>query len=673
MEALDKVTTIKGIGEKTAALLQKLSIETVSDLVRYYPRRYDTYESPIEISRLKAGERCSVLASIASTPSTKIVRNLTILEVIVRDSSAALCITFFNRPYLKNQLRRGAQFVFRGLVSCKGTTFVMEQPELFQSTDYASYLHKTLPIYSLTKGLSNTLMHKALRLALDGFCWEKERFPTEVMERFSLMDHETAMRMIHFPVNERMLQGAVKRIAFEEFYDFLYELHNTQRLLQEYPNGYPIHNPQMPARYLDQLPFSLTNAQSSVWLQICKDLAGDSCMNRLIQGDVGSGKTILAILALLACVEQGYQGAFMAPTEVLARQHYLSITADTEKFDLAFRPVLLTGSMSAKEKREAYSLLSSGEANLAIGTHALIQGKVNFSKLALVITDEQHRFGVVQRDELARKGNIPHVLSMSATPIPRSLAITIYGNLPISMVDELPANRLRIKSCVVNTSYRPTAYRFLQQEVNKGHQVYVICPLVEAGEEEDEYLKENVGEYTRKLQQALPQGIRIQSLHGKMRAAQKSQIMEDFSNHQIDILVSTTVIEVGINHPTATVMMIENAECFGLSQLHQLRGRVGRGTLQSYCIFISDKEDAKTQERLKVLLDYTDGYEIANQDLKLRGPGDFHVRTAFRGIRQSGELEFHMADIYEDADVLADAKLAVEMMMTYENNSREEQ
>ena len=366
-------------------------------------------------------------------------------------------------------------------------------------------------------------------------------------------------------------------------------------------------------------------------------------MNRLIQGDVGSGKTILAVLALLMCAANGYQGAMMAPTEVLAVQHFETISSYVKKYGIAFRPVLLTGSMTAKEKREAYAKIASGEANLIIGTHALIQEKVIYDKLALVITDEQHRFGVKQRETFSEKGTKPHILVMSATPIPRTLAIILYGDLDISVVDEVPAKRLPIKNCVVDTRYRPKAYQFIEKEVAAGHQAYVICPLVEESENME---AENVTDYAKRLKEELPDTIEIGLLHGQMKPAQKNDVMERFAANEIQVLVSTTVVEVGVNVPNATVMMIENAEHFGLAQLHQLRGRVGRGDAQSYCIMVNCSDSKESQKRLDILNKSNDGFKIASEDLKLRGPGDFF------GIRQSGEMQFALADIYQDAYIM---------------------
>lgn len=385
-------------------------------------------------------------------------------------------------------------------------------------------------------------------------------------------------------------------------------LENEYRMLETADTG----------RLLEQLPYRLTGAQMRAWQEICRDLSSPWCMNRLVQGDVGSGKTIIAVLALLMCAANGFQGAMMAPTEVLAAQHYEGICQYVEKYHAALRPLLLVGSMTAKEKRDAYEKIASGEANLVVGTHAVIQEKVHFKNLALVVTDEQHRFGVRQREVLAEKGSNPHVLVMSATPIPRTLAIILYGDLQVSVIDELPANRLPIKNCVVGTSYRPKAYQFIEKEVRAGRQAYVICPMVEEGEMED---LENVSEYAQKLRAALPADMQVATLHGKMKAADKNRVMEEYAAHNIDVLVSTTVIEVGINVPNATVMMVENAERFGLAQLHQLRGRVGRGEHQSYCIFISAQDSKDTMERLDILNRSNDGFYIASEDLKLRGPG----------------------------------------------------
>ena len=424
-------------------------------------------------------------------------------------------------------------------------------------------------------------------------------------------------------------------------------------------SSYPMIETADAGRLMEALPYQLTSAQLKVWEEIKTDLVSGKSMNRLVQGDVGSGKTILAFLSLLMAVSNGYQGALMAPTEILARQHYEQMMKMTENYHLPFKPVLLTGSVSASGKKKLYEKIETGEANVVIGTHALIQEKANYRNLALVITDEQHRFGVKQREALSDKGGHAHVLVMSATPIPRTLAIILYGDLHLSVVDELPSDRLPIKNCVVNTGYRKKAYEFIEKEVANGHQVYVICPMVDASEETDDI--ENVIDYSAKLKSELHDRIHVEYLHGKMKPAEKNRIMEAFSDGDIDVLVSTTVIEVGINVPNATVMMVENAERFGLAQLHQLRGRIGRGKDQSYCIFISGNDNQRSMDRLKILNRSNDGFYIAEEDLKLRGPGDLF------GIRQSGVMEFKIADIYQDSSLLKKISITVDQILQEDN------
>lgn len=672
------ITELKGIGDKTAKLFHKLDIFTVGDLIHHYPRDYETFQEPVTIAEAPPGETCAVYATVTASPNLKKVRNLTIMNVNIRDNTGNMQLTFFNMPYLKNVLKPGGSYLFRGVVqtgsskrsagsysmgglyvnggSNQGsvTLKVMEQPKMYSPEDYRKLTNQLQPRYSLTKGLTNQTILKAMKQALTFYEYEQEYYPDEIIAGYELTSCKEALAAMHFPISFEHLIEARKRIVFDEFFAFLLYLRKNKELAEKLENPYPMFETADTVRFLEQLPFSLTKAQKKVWQEIRDDLGSHYCMNRLIQGDVGSGKTILAVLALLQCAANGYQGALMAPTEVLAMQHFENISEYTEKYHLAFKPVLLVGSMSAKEKRSAYEQIASGEANLIIGTHALIQEKVTYKSLALVITDEQHRFGVRQRESLAEKGETPHVLVMSATPIPRTLAIILYGDLQISVIDELPANRLPIKNCVVNTSYRPKAYEFIAREVAKGRQAYVICPQVSEGESDD---MENVVDYTEKIRSALPVDIQVAYLHGKMRPADKNRIMEEFASHNIDVLVSTTVIEVGINVPNSTVMMVENAERFGLAQLHQLRGRVGRGEHQSYCIFVSTKENKETMERLQILNKSNDGFYIASEDLKLRGPGDLF------GVRQSGEFAFRVGDIYTDANVLKQASEAVEAIL----------
>mgnify|MGYP000661346394 FL=1 len=649
------VNRIKGVGEKTAALFGKINVYTVDDLIRHYPRDYETYGAPVSIRETSPGSVQAVYGQITAIPNVKKVRNLSILNAILKDDNGdSIQLTFFNMPFLKKVLKPGGFYLFRGLVQQRGTHKIMEQPRMFTWDEYRQKSGRLLPRYALTKGLTNQTVQKSVAQALEYYPPEKEYLPQVILQKYPMLSHREAVYALHFPESREELLTARNRMVFEEFFSFLLVLRKNKELAAKTENHFPMYETADTVRFLEQLPFPLTKAQKKVWGELREDMGSPYAMNRLIQGDVGSGKTILAVLALLMCAANGYQGAMMAPTEVLAVQHFETISGYIEKYGIAFRPVLLTGSMTAKEKREAYAKIASGEANLIIGTHALIQEKVEYSSLALVVTDEQHRFGVRQRETLAAKGSVPHVLVMSATPIPRTLAIILYGDLKVSVIDELPANRLPIKNCVVGTSYRPKAYEFIAKEVAAGRQAYVICPMVEEGESED---LENVVDYTEKLRAVLPPSVQVAYLHGKMRPADKNRIMEEFAAKEIDVLVSTTVIEVGINVPNATVMMVENAERFGLAQLHQLRGRVGRGEFQSYCIFISTSEAKETMERLQILNHSNDGFHIASEDLKLRGPGDIF------GIRQSGEFAFVLGDIYTDANILKEASDAVEQLL----------
>lgn len=649
------VNRIKGVGEKTAALFGKINVYTIDDLIRHYPRDYETYDAPVSIRETSPGSVQAVYGQITAIPNVKKVRNLSILNAILKDDNGdSIQLTFFNMPFLKKVLKPGGSYLFRGLVQQRGTHKIMEQPRMFTWDEYRQKSGRLLPRYALTKGLTNQTVQKSVAQALEYYPPEKEYLPQMILQKYPMLSHREAIYALHFPESREELLTARNRMVFEEFFSFLLVLRKNKELAAKTENHFPMYETADTVRFLEQLPFPLTKAQKKVWGELREDMGSPYAMNRLIQGDVGSGKTILAVMALLMCAANGYQGAMMAPTEVLAVQHFEIISGYVKKYGIAFRPVLLTGSMTAKEKREAYAKIASGEANLIIGTHALIQEKVEYSSLALVVTDEQHRFGVRQRETLAAKGSEPHVLVMSATPIPRTLAIILYGDLKVSVIDELPANRLPIKNCVVGTSYRPKAYEFIAKEVAAGRQAYVICPMVEEGESED---MENVVDYTEKLRAVLPPSVQVAYLHGKMRPADKNRIMEEFATKEIDVLVSTTVIEVGINVPNATVMMVENAERFGLAQLHQLRGRVGRGEFQSYCIFISTSDTKETMERLQILNHSNDGFHIASEDLKLRGPGDIF------GIRQSGEFAFVLGDIYTDANILKEASDAVEQLL----------
>ncbi len=547
------ITSLKGVGEKTAQLFEKLDITTTDDLLVYYPRDYEYFSAPVTLEQAATDEVTAVSGRIRGNIATRHVRGLSITAFEMECAGGGILqMTYFNMPYLKNSLKRDTQYVARGYLLKKGGRFVMEQAKLYKPEEYGKMAGRMMPCYGTTKGLTNNAITKAVRQALAVSSLPQDHLPDIIRESEHLDPLEDAIRQMHFPDSKELLVQARERLVFDEFLLFILMLRRMREDNQVVQNQYPMIDVAQTGRLLEALPYRLTAAQQKVWTEIRSDLTSEHVMNRL-------------------------------------------------------------------------------------------HDKVKYRNLALVITDEQHRFGVRQRESLAQKGKQVHVLVMSATPIPRTLAIILYGDLHISVLDELPANRLPVKNCVVNTSYRETAYRFMEKEIAAGHQVYIICPMVEEGEMAE---LEDVVSYTARLKSILPAEIQIAALHGKMKPAQKNRIMEAFAARQIDILVSTTVIEVGINVPNATVMMVENAERFGLAQLHQLRGRVGRGDTQSYCIFMSKSPKPETLARLKILNESNDGFYIASQDLKLRGPGDLF------GIRQSGALKFVLGDIFQDASIL---------------------
>ncbi len=648
------VIDLKGVGEKTSSLFQKMGVFTVEDLIGYYPRDYDVYKEPVLISQLKNDEVAAVKGTIVKNLEIKRVRNLQIVAGIVQDESGMLNITWYNMPFLRNTLRPGYRLILRGRIINKNGRLSMEQPQIYQLEEYGAIVESMQPKYSLVAGITNNTVTKAVRQVMEQKDIVQEYLPADIRKEYALAEYNFAIENIHFPKNMDDLVKARARLVFDEFFLFIMALRQLKEKKEKASNEFSLKKSVEAEELIKKLPYQLTKAQIKVWHEIEADMLGETVMSRLVQGDVGSGKTIVAILGILMAAGSGYQSAFMAPTEVLAKQQYDSIVRLFEEYGLPYRAVLLTGSMTAKEKRLVYEEIERGEANVIVGTHALIQDKVNYCNLALVITDEQHRFGVRQRETLSNKGNDPHVLVMSATPIPRTLAIILYGDLDISVIDELPAERQVIKNCVVNSSYRPTAYKFIQKEVESKRQAYIICPMVEESENIE---AENVIEYTELLKNNLPHTIKVEYLHGKMKAKEKNDIMERFAANDIQVLVSTTVVEVGVNVPNATVMMIENAERFGLAQLHQLRGRVGRGKHQSYCILVNGSDSKASKSRLEILNKSNDGFFIASEDLKLRGPGDLF------GIRQSGVLEFKIGDVFTDASVLQYASDAAALLL----------
>lgn len=654
-----KLSSLKGIGQKTEQLFTKAGITDTSQLPYYYPRSYDIYKEPVLISEIDEDGIYTLYLSIASDVEVKPMKKLTITTVFaVDEQNERIKLTWFNMPFMKGALRRGYRYMVRGRVVCRGSLVSMEQPKLYTAAEYELKLHYIQPIYPLVKGLTNNMVTKAVTqyFAMQNNPEEMEYLPKELIERYELKPLYEAIKYIHFPRGINEMQESRKRLAFDEFFGFMMKLENLKSQRTYLENECMIHEGGYAARLISELPYQLTKPQRKAYDEMVADMSGKHVMNRLIQGDVGSGKTIIAVLALLNAVEAGFQGALMAPTEVLAKQHYDTVCELLKKHEFPVTPVLLVGSMSASQKKKAHEQIKDGTADIIIGTNALIQEKVEYNNLGFVVTDEQHRFGVNQRGGLARKGGHPHVCVMSATPIPRTLAIILYGDLDISIINAMPVGRLPIKNAVVGEEYRPNAYRFIMNQAALGHQAYVICPMVEDNEISE---SENVTDYTVELRKNLP-GLTVEGLHGQMAADTKNDIMGRFAKGEIQVLVSTTVIEVGINVPNATVMLIENAEKFGLAQLHQLRGRVGRGNAQSYCIFVSTSKKEEAKQRLDIIGKSNDGFYIAEQDLKLRGPGDFF------GIRQSGDMSFKLADIYTDADMLKKAKDCADYII--ENN-----
>ncbi len=644
---------LKGVGPKTKKILERLSIFTIDDLLSYYPRTYDVYKPCVKIFEAEEQGMQSFQGEIVGNPTVISRSGMQIIQVTMKDDSGIMKLTWFRMPYLKSILKHGTEIIVRGKCQTKSKIITMEQPELFLPiSNYEKKMGHLQPIYPLTTGLSNNTVQKLVQLAMESCGAEiVDHLPSKIKSKYNLISLQDAINEIHFPRKSDTFTVARNRLVFDEFLTFIINLQSMKEHTLGNSTAIEIEESDVVTGFINSLPYQLTNAQHKVWREIQRDMKSSSRpMSRLIQGDVGSGKTIVALLALLSVVDNGYQGAMMAPTEVLAKQHHLSIMELLKNYNLNFRVVLLTGSMKQKEKRIAYQKIESGEADIIVGTHALIQEKVAYQRLALVITDEQHRFGVNQRKVFSEKGESPHVLIMSATPIPRTLGIILYGDLDISVIDELPSNRLPIKNCVVDTTYRPKAYNFMEEQVSKGRQCYVVCSMVE----ESEHIEaENVVDYTEQLRCILGDTVRIAYIHGKMKQQEKDELMAAYHQQDIDILVSTTVIEVGINVPNATVMLIENAERFGLAGLHQLRGRVGRGVHQSYCIFMTGSKSKDSKKRLEILGRSNDGFEIANEDLKLRGPGDLF------GIRQSGLMNFKIGDVYQDAKILKQAAKAV--------------
>lgn len=653
-ELSDDIRFLKGIGQTRANALAKMGITTLRELICYFPRTYEDRTQTVPISALQSNVPACVHALVATDATlSRVRRGMELVKLRIADDSGSIDLTYFNQSYVREQLKKGKSYVFFGKVTVEGLHKTMLNP-LFEAEDAPSSLTgRIVPVYRLTSGISQKMLISAVRRGLDE-CANvlPDALPDSVSEKAQLCKLPFAYENIHFPANFGALELSRRRLIFEELFVLSCALSKMKHSRLK-KSGVIISTPAL-ERFYSELPFLLTNAQKRAISDCARDMSSGTAMNRLIQGDVGSGKTIIAAACIWCAHEGGLQSAFMAPTEILANQHFQTFSALLAP--LGIKVVKLTGSMAAKQKREALALIREGEADLVVGTHALISDNVEFSRLALVITDEQHRFGVDQRAALIAKGESPHTLVMSATPIPRTLALIIYGDLDVSVIDELPPGRQKVDTFVVSEEMRERINGFMRKQVADGRQVFVVCPAIDENEERPQDLK-NATEHAAELQEKVFPDLHIGCIHGKMKSAEKDKTMQSFVDGSIDILVSTTVVEVGVDVPNASLMVVENAERFGLSQLHQLRGRVGRGKHKSYCVLFSDSDSEISKSRLKVMEQTTDGFKISEEDLKLRGPGDFF------GSRQHGLPEMHIADLGMDMKVLSDAQTAAQELL----------
>ena len=644
---------VKGIGEARARAFGRLGVHDLAGLVSFFPRAYEDRTRLVRIAELADGDLVCVEAVVGTEPQlSRIRRGLDLLRFRAVDETGAMQLTFFNQAYLKDQFRKGESYVFYGRAQVKGRFVSMTNPVFDRLADFGRVTGRIVPVYRLTSGLSQNTVRSAVRQALDLSQGRlPDGLPDCVADEYKLCTARYAYENVHFPADMQALSLARRRLVFEELFVLACAL-GLLRGGREGAQGRVLRGAGL-GTFTGSLPFSPTGAQLRAMREAIGDMSSGKLMNRLIQGDVGSGKTLVAAACIWYAAQSGAQSAFMAPTEILAEQHYATLTGFLEPFGI--RVAKLTGSMRAAEKRAVLSGLASGEYALCVGTHALLSGGVEFRDLALVVTDEQHRFGVQQRAALAEKGLRPHILVMSATPIPRTLALMIYGELDVSLIDELPPGRQKVDTFAVDESYRARLGGFIEKLVSEGRQVFVVCPRIEEGEEAGDGLK-SAEEHAEELRQQLP-GLRIACIHGKLKAREKDEIMSRFAAGETDVLVSTTVIEVGVDVPNAALMVVENAERFGLSQLHQLRGRVGRGKHKSWCILVSDARGEEARARLHAMTHISDGFKIAEEDLRLRGPGDFF------GSRQHGLPELHIADLGADMNVLKAAQDAAKRLL----------
>lgn len=649
------IMDLKGVGEQTIKKFNKLGLFTIQDLIEHYPKEYEDRRKITKIQETVMDEENNIIATVASRPEVMKKGYKVIVKFRIKDDTGSIYVVFYGQPYMKNNFIVGETYNFYGKIRRQYGCIEMESPE-YEKVDngITQKANKIIPIYPATQKLSQKVIRQLIEQALSLALPEVEDvLPAYIKELYKLKSKSFALTHIHFPKDDEAFFEARKRLVFEELFLLQLSLFVLKSEFLSRSKGISKKVPESFKAFVEYLPFEFTGAQKRVMKEIVKDLKSDYAGNRLVQGDVGSGKTVIAAASLFIVIKNNQQGALMAPTEVLAKQHYEFLQQVFEPFNI--KMALLTGSTTAKEKREILAKLKSQELDLVVGTHALIEDNVEMPALGLVITDEQHRFGVRQRLKLSEKGQTPDVIVMTATPIPRTLALILYGDMDISIIDELPPGRQPIKTNAVDSSYHARIYQFMDKHIREGRQCYVICPMVEENEKQADL--KSVTEYTAYLKEQVFPHFNIGLLHGKMKPKEKNAVMEAFASGQMHILVSTTVVEVGVNVPNATVMVIENAERFGLAQLHQLRGRVGRGKHQSYCVLVSDSKNKVTKKRLKIMEESTDGFVIADTDLKLRGPGDFF------GTKQHGLPEMKIANLYTDAKVLKEVQKAVKSLL----------